>query len=201
MSGLIRYGVIVGVDLVNARVMCDVGGLTTDWLPWHTGRAGKTRHWSAPTVGEQVIVFAPSGETTLGFVLPSFYQDAYPAPSNSADVDMVQFADGSTVRYDSASHALTVNVVGDGSVVVNCQVATVRAAASVTLDTPQTNVTGNLSVKGSMNVQGEGAGGAVSTFAGSIKINSGDVQADNISLKGHHHTAQGESAPTTPAQA
>ena len=52
-----------------------------------------------------------------------------------------------------------------------------------------------------MAVQGQGASGAVSTFAGTIKVTGGDVQADSITLKGHHHTAQGSNAPTTPAQA
>ncbi|QPB08623.1 baseplate assembly protein [Burkholderia phage Mica] len=207
LAALIRFGTIADVDLANARVTCNVGGLTTDWLPWHAGRAGTTRRWSAPTQGEQVIVFAPGGDTTLGFVMPGFYQDDHPAPSNSADVDMTQYPDGSTVQYDSASNTLTVNVVGNGNVVVNCKVATVKADTSVTLDTPMVHATkdmqidGNLGVTGAMAVQGQGASGAVSTFAGTIKVTGGDVLADSIALKGHHHTAQGSNAPTTPAQA
>lgn len=207
LAAMIRFGVIADVDLANARVTCTVGGLTTDWLPWHAGRAGTTRRWSAPTVGEQVIVFAPGGETSLGFVMPGFYQDAHAAPSNSADVDMTQYPDGTTVQYDSASNTLTVNVSGNGNVVVNCKVATVKADTSVTLDTPMVHAThnmqvdGNLGVTGSMAVQGEGAAGAVSTFNGPIQVNGGDVTADGIGLKSHHHTAQGSNAPTTAAQA
>jgi phage baseplate assembly protein V len=205
-ASMIRFGTITIVDLANALVQCSVGGLDTDWLPWHAGRAGATRYWSAPTVGEQVIVFAPGGDTTLGFVMPGFYQDNYPAPSNSASVDMTQFPDGSTVQYDSSSNTLTVNVAGNGNVVVNCKVATVKADTSVTLDTPMVHATnnmqidGNLGVTGAMAVQGQGASGAVSTFAGTIKVTGGDVQADGIGLKAHHHTAQGSNAPTTPAQ-
>lgn len=200
LAAIIRFGTIADVDVANARVTCNVGGLTTDWLPWHAGRAGTTRRWSAPTQGEQVIVFAPGGDTTLGFVMPGFYQDNHPAPSSSADVDMTQFPDGSTVQYDSASNTLTVNVAGNGNVVVNCKVATVKADTSVTLDTPQTNLTGNLSVKGSMDIQGQGAGGAVSTFHGTINITGGDVTADTISLKGHHHIEH-DGPSTSAAQA
>jgi phage baseplate assembly protein V len=206
VSQLIRFGVVTAVDLANAMVQCSCGGLETEWLPWFAGRAGATRKWSPPSVGEQVIVFAPSGDTTTGFVLAGFYQDDHPAPSQSATEDRTTFADGSEVIYDAAAHTLTVNV-GTGNVIVNCKVATVKAETSVTLDTPEATVTGNLTVQknlgvtGAMNVQGQGADGAVSTFAGSISIKNGDVQADDISLKGHHHTAQGESAPTTPAQA
>jgi phage baseplate assembly protein V len=206
VAQLIRFGVITAVDLANARVQCACGGLSTDWLPWHAGRAGSTRKWSAPSVGEQVIVFAPSGDTSTGFVLPGFYQDDHPAPSASATEDRTTFADGSEVIYDAASHTLTVNV-GTGNVIVNCKVATVKAETSVTLDTPEATITGNLTVMknlgvtGAMNVQGEGADGAVSTFAGTIAVQGGDVTADNISLKGHHHTEQGDGAPTSDAQA
>lgn len=194
-AALFRYGNVIELDAANARVRCSVGGLETDWLPWCAGRAGATRRWSAPREGEQVVVFAPYGDTAQGFVLPGFYQDAHPAPANSQDVDVTEYPDGSTVEYNSASNTLTVNVSGNGNVIVNCKVATVKADTSVTLDTPQTNITGNLNVQGAMNVQGEGAGGAVSTFHGTINIEGGDVTADGIGLKTHHH--QEHDGPST----
>lgn len=209
VANLIRYGVVTELDASNPsapRVKCSTGGLDTDWLPWCAGRAGATRRWSAPRPGEQVVVFSPYGDPSQAFVLPGFYQDAHPAPASSQDKDTTEYPDGSTVEYDSASNTLTVNVAGSGNVVVNCKVATVKAETSVTLDTPSTHMTGNvqvdgnLGVTGAMAVQGEGASGAVSTFAGSIQITGGDVTADGIGLKSHHHTAQGSSGATTPAQ-
>jgi phage baseplate assembly protein V len=198
LAAMIRFGTITGVDLTDAtapRVTCTCGGLDTDWLPWHALRAGKTVHWSAPTAGEQVIVFAPGGETSLGFVLGGFYSSDNPAPSTDPNVDMTQYPDGSTVEYDSSSNTLTVSVSGNGNVVVNCKQATVNASTSVTLQTPNTHMTGNcqvdgnLGVTGVMSVQGTGAGGgAVSTFAGTIHVTSGDVTADSISLKNHTHS-------------
>ncbi|ATI15624.1 hypothetical protein [Bordetella phage vB_BbrM_PHB04] len=69
--------------------------------------------------------------------------------------------------------------------------ATIKAP-SVTNDTPQTTMTGNQSVTGIMNVDGEGGGGgATSTIKGSVQVIGGDVQADDISLKGHGHTEKG----------
>lgn len=201
LANLIRYGVVTELDTSDPsapRVKCSTGGLDTDWLPWCAGRAGATRRWSAPRPGEQVVVFSPYGDPAQGFVLPGFYQDAHPAPADSQDKDTTVYPDGSTVEYDSASNTLTVNVAGNGNVVVNCKVATVKADTSVTLDTPEATVTGNLTVQknlgvvGAMAVQGEGASGAVSTFAGSIQITDGDVTADAISLKGHGHIEQGD---------
>ena len=194
LAAMIRFGVITGVDVANARVTCSVAGLDTDWLPWCVGRAGSTRKWSAPTVGEQVIVFAPGGDTSLGFVLPGFYQDNHPAPASAANKETTVYPDGSAVEYDSSSNTLTVSVSGNGNVIVNCKQATVNASTSVTLNTPNTHATGNvqidgnLGVTGAMAVQGQGATGAVSTFAGTIQVTNGDVKADSVGLKSHTHS-------------
>lgn len=227
LAALFRWATVTGVDLSDPtapRVTCTTGGLDTEPIPWHAGRAGTTSKWSAPVVGEQGIVFAPGGETTNGFFLGGFYQTNMPAPSTDANVEMTQYPDGSTVQYDSAAHVLTVNVTNSGGVTVNviggdvttncetsitnCTTATVKASTSATLDTPTTHLTGNLQVDGNLGVtgvmaiQGVGAaGGAVSTFAGSIAVTGGEVSADGIGLKAHHHTAQGVNAPTTPAEA
>jgi phage baseplate assembly protein V len=209
MAALFRWATVTGVDLSDPtapRVTCTTGGLDTEPIPWHAGRAGTTAKWSAPVVGEQGIVFAPGGETTNGFFLGGFYQTNMPAPSTDPNVDMTQYPDGSTVEYDSSTNTLTVSVSGNGNVVVNCLVATINAPTSVTLNTPETHMTGNvqvdgnLGVTGAMAVQGQGASGAVSTFAGSIQITGGDVKADGIGLKSHHHTAQGSNAATTTSQ-
>lgn len=210
LAALIRWATVTGIDVSDPtapRVTCTTGGLDTEMIPWHAGRAGTTSKWSAPVVGEQGIVFAPGGETTNGFFLGGFYQANMPAPSSDANVEMTKFPDGSTVEYDSSSNTLTVSVSGSGNVIVNCKTATVKADTSVTVDTPTATFTGNvevqknLGVTGAMAVQGQGASGAVSTFEGSIQITGGDVTADTIGLKSHHHTAQGSNSVTTPSQA
>lgn len=179
LANLIRVGVVTALDAANARVQVRVGGLSTDWLPWITARAGATRTWSAPRTGEQVLVLSPYGDPAQGVVLPAIYQDDYPAPAASQDVEHVTFPDGSTVAYDSTSHQLTVNV-GTGQVVVNCNSATVNAAASVTLDTPTTNCTGNLNVTGVTTT-----GGLVSTgTAGGASITGSVTVTGNVATTG-----------------
>ena len=78
-----------------------------------------------------------------------------------------------------------------------------NASGSVKLDTPATNVTGTLTVKGLITGQGglaisSGSGGAAATVTGTLKT-TGDVVAGSISLQSHTHTAQGEKAETTSA--
>lgn len=55
LQNLIRLGTIAEVKGAKARVRLGPT-LTTEWLKWATPRAGSTRTWSAPTVGEQVTV-------------------------------------------------------------------------------------------------------------------------------------------------
>jgi phage baseplate assembly protein V len=131
-------------------------------------------------VGEQVVIACPYGDPSQGVVLGSVYQQSYPAPAASKAIHRTTYPDGSVVEYDVDATRLTVNV-GDGSVIVNCATVTVNASEGVELNTPTVHATGDLNVDGNINAQGE-------------------VKAGNIGLKGHHHTAQGATAPTTAAQ-
>ena len=58
LQNLIRLGTIAEVKGAKARVRLGPT-LTTEWLKWATRRAGSTHTWSAPTVGEHVIVSSP----------------------------------------------------------------------------------------------------------------------------------------------
>jgi phage baseplate assembly protein V len=206
LANVVRLGTVAELDEAAALVRVESGGITTDWRPWVTGRAGATRTWSAPRVGEQVVLLCPAGDTGQAVVLPAIYQDAHPAPASTKDVDAVEFPDGSRVEYDSAASVLTVNV-GSGQVVVNCATATVQASDSVTVDSPQTTFTGAVTVQGALawqagatGVAGAG-GGAPLKITGGVEVTGGDVTADGIGLKTHHHTEQGDGAATSAAQA
>ena len=50
-----------------------------------SARAGKTRSWNAPSVGEQVLVLCLGGELDTGFVMPGIFSYDNPAPSAWAD--------------------------------------------------------------------------------------------------------------------
>ena len=82
LQNLIRLGTIAEVKGAKARVRLGPT-LTTEWLKWATRRAGSTRTWPAPTVGEQVIVFSPGGDLTRGIILPALYSQEFDAPESS----------------------------------------------------------------------------------------------------------------------
>ncbi|ABO60609.1 phage baseplate assembly protein V (plasmid) [Burkholderia vietnamiensis] len=95
----------------------------------------------------------------------------------------------------------------------------VIAASQVHIKTPlleieadQTHVTGTMTVEklltfnGGMTGKGGAGGGAAMTVTGDMSVTGGanftnDVKSGNISVQGHHHTAQGSNAPTTRSQA
>lgn len=190
LANMIRLGSVSELDEANARVRVKVGGLTTDWLPWVTARASATRTWSAPRVGEQVVVLAPYGDPAQAVVLPAIYQDTYPAPAATKDAERVVFPDGSTVDYNSATNTLQIDVAGAAKVIVNCKEATVNADTKVTLNTPETYCTGNLTVQKALNVRGNGVGGAVATITGNMAI-TGTSLTHNGKNIGSTHTHTG----------
>lgn len=134
IHNMIRIGTVSEVDTGKARVRITIGGLHTNWLPWLTARAGATRTWSPPTVGEQVLVIAMGGDFDTAIVLTGVYSDAHPAPITSPDKDARDYPDGTTITYDHAAHALTVDVPADaGQLTINVT----GAGAAVTVNAPK----------------------------------------------------------------
>jgi len=187
IANLLMIGVVRELDEANGRVRIDADGMLTDWIPWLERRAGPgVRSWCAPEPGEQVMLACPYGDPGQALVLGSLYQDRFPAPADSRLRQRTEFADGSFVEYDRETTTLTVHA-GSGNVIVHCSNAQVMATQSVLLDTPSIKATGDLEVAGAIT-----AGKDISTPA--------EIKAGAIGLKAHTHTAQGPTAPTTPAQ-
>ncbi|MDA4804619.1 phage baseplate assembly protein V, partial [Enterobacter hormaechei] len=107
VRNLIRTGVVIEVDTSQALCRVQSGGLQTTWLNWLSARAGRSRTWWAPTVGEQVLLLAVGGELDSAFVLPGIFSDDHPAPSASADAWHSVFPDGAVIEYEPETGALT----------------------------------------------------------------------------------------------
>lgn len=179
-ANAVRLGTVAEVDPATARVRVQSGDNLSAWLPWTTQRAGGDRSWSAPDVGEQVVVACPDGDLAAGVVLGALYQDASPAPADSIDVHRTTYQDGAVVEYDRGGHKLTATLPGGGT-------AQIDAPAGVT-------VNGNVTVNGILVVtQGiQAAGGAGSTLQVTGRIEAtedviADADASAISLISHLH--------------
>lgn len=125
---------------------------------WFTCRAGRSRVWWAPSVGEQVLLLAIGGELCTAFVLPGIFSDDHPAPSASSDAFHVAFPDGAVIEYEPENGALTVSgiktadVTASDSITATVPVVLVKAETRITLDTPKVVCTNKL-ITGTLEVQ------------------------------------------------
>lgn len=191
LANIIRISTVVEVDHDNARCKVLIGETPSNWLPFASIRAGNTQTWSPPTVGEQVLVLSPSGETANGIVMTGIYSDAHAAPSNNPDEHVTKYPDGAKISYNHVSGALVAQGIKTGLI---------QAETSITLDTPKTHVTGELEVDklityhNGMDGEAGDHGGAV-TITGNLIHNDGVLQSNGIVLHDHDH-ASGVGQPT-----
>ena len=128
-------------------------------IRWLAGRAGKTRRWSPPSVGEEVLLLAPDGQIGNAVALTGLSNDGNPPPSGE-DVELIRFDDGAIISYDAAAHALTAILPAGGTVAIEAA--------------------GGVSIKGAVAIEGD-----VSITGG--RTATTDVSAAGISLKSHRH--------------
>lgn len=101
-------------------------------------------------------------------------------------------------------------------VIVNCETADINASTKLTVDSPESEFTGNVAIGGTLDVAdaatmaatlgvtgaitGAGglavSGGSGASVSGNMAISGGDVTADGTSLVGHTHT-DAEGRPTS----
>ena len=198
LDGVIKTGYIRNVDPDAKQVRVAVDGNVTGWIDWGVWRAGLLSVWSCPDRGEKVLIAAPAGDLSMAVVLCSLYSDnGGESPSSDPEETYIKFPDGSTLVYNHGENEFNLVVTGQGMVKITCVSATVTATDAITLDSPETLITGNLTVKqkitgqGGMGVSG-GAGGAVAQFNGQVQVSGGDVKADGVGLKSHSHREQGD---------
>lgn len=168
LHNLLRYGVVASVDHVGRRCTVRSGELVTKPLRWLTYRAGDAMTWWAPSVGEQVILLCPGGDTARGTVLPALYADDAPAPVDGDTTHITQYPDGALISYAPAKHEVGVALPSGGKIVL-------VAPAGI-------DITGDTRITGALHVTDN-----VSVDAG-IKAKD-DVVAGTISLQ--HHKTQG----------
>ncbi|WP_261644397.1 phage baseplate assembly protein V [Erwinia mallotivora] len=171
LRNLIRIGTVSAVNTDDALCRVDTGNNTTAWLHWLTARAGRTRSWSAPSVGEQVLVLCLGGELDTGFVLPGIFSDDNPAPSASADALHWSFPDGAVIEYEPASGALTATGI---------QTATIKAAVKILLDSPEVECSALLKTA-TLEVTKGG------TMKGSVQHSDGDFSSNGVVVHSHKH--------------
>ena len=181
-TATLQFGIVSAVDEAahNLRVRLPaLENMETDWLPMITPAAGGNRFYSLPDEGEQVVCLLDArGEN--GVVLGATYNTVDKAPAASKDVWMRRFKNGTVIQHDRKTGNIDIQTQG-----------------TVTVNAPDTIITGNTTVMGLLTYQGgmsgSGGAGAAAVIDGAIQAtgvisSDSDVTANGISLIGHTHT-------------
>lgn len=165
IGNIIQLGTIESVDLGDATCRVRVGDTVTGDVCWVVQRAGKTRTWSPPSIGEQCLLLCPEGDTDNALAVFGLFSDANPPPS-AEDIDLIRFDDGAILSYDSHQHVLVAQLPAGGKVRID-------APGGITITGP-VRITGAVQLDGDLSIEGKATA-------------TDDVIADGKSLKSHRH--------------
>lgn len=149
LGELIRFGAVASVDLAVGRCTIDTGDVVSGPIRWIELRAGRTRTWSPPSVGEQVLLICPEGELAAGVALRGISSDAFP-PAGDAVRELVEFEDGAVIAYDPVTHALEAVLPGGAT-------ARIVAPGGVTIDA-DVRILGDVAIEGKVDATGDVVG-------------------------------------------
>ena len=214
LSSMLMPGTIEAVDYQSARVRVRVGDWVSAWRPWCSASAGAVRQWRPPSVGEQAMILSPSGQPESGMIMPGFYTDQHgQANDNRANITASDWPDGAREHYDHDAHEYVLSVPAGGRIALTIGATTLElrddgvtlTTPKLRVDSPDTTFTGDVLIQQLLTylggMRGKGGGlGATASIEGDVRVVSGDVTADSISLKSHTHTEQGDGSQTSSAQ-
>ncbi len=190
LQTLIRLGTITEVNHGERVVRVQTGGLVTNWLKWHTARAGASKTWDPPSVGEQVILFAPGGDLAGALVMASLDSDQNPPPSTSPSVVVRTMPDGSEFAYDHGAGLLTVTGIRN-MVIDAAESITMKAGNQIILDAPQSTASGKLTAKGLLSylagLAGENGDSGTTSINGDITHSGGKLESNGVIVHIHIH--------------
>lgn len=197
LARLIQVGVIASVNAANSTGTVTIGTNTSASLKIMQHRAGADVSYSMPSVGEQCLVFFPSGNMDAGFILPAIHSTANTPGAADTDIHRMTYADGTVIEYDQSTSTLTADCVGDVMIEsatladVTAPVTTINATTSATVTAPTINLTGTVNITGPLNLAGIFAqtGGGSGTFSGTISAT--EVTAGSTVLTTHTHAETG----------
>ena len=168
IAAMLMPCVVVGVDLAAPAVRVSNGEWTSAWVRWHSLAAGKARHWRAPTLGEQGVLFNPSGQTGMGTFIAGLYGNAGAQPDNRDHVEVWRFDDGGSLVYDWQAQSYTITLpsgtvtikVGSTEVVVTDNAVSAKVggteaaltADSVAVKSTAIKLTGAVLIDGTLHV-------------------------------------------------
>lgn len=165
------------VDRANWLCRVKTGDLETNWINWLTLRAGKSRTWWKPSVGEQVVLFSLGGNLETAFALPAVYSNQFPPPSDSEDGNVTEYPDGGWFEYEPATGRWYVR--GIKSMVIEAADNITLKTSEFVLEADRTRINSEVVINGGVT-QGGGA-----------------MSSNGIVVDAHQHTGVLKGGDTT----
>lgn len=179
ITNLIHTGIVSEVDPVNWICRVKTGNLETNWINWLTLRAGNTRTWWNPTVGEQVVLLSLGGNLETAFALPTIYSDTFPPPDYSEDGSTTVFKDGGWFQYEPETGQLLIknikSVLIEVSDKIELNIAQFVLNAELTKLNSPTVTTGETAINGS------------TVMNGYVTQGVGDMSSNGVVVDKHKH--------------
>jgi len=167
ITNLIRTGIVSEVDPDKWLCRVKTGDLETNWINWLTFRAGNTRTWWQPSIGEQVVLLSLGGNLETAFALPAIYSDAFPPPDYSENGSTTVFNDGGWFQYEPDTGQLLIK---------NIKSVRIEAADGIQLITDQLGVDASQTLINSQTV-----------INGAVTQGGGDMSSNGVIADKHKH--------------
>ncbi len=108
VSRQMLYGPVTDVDAQKHRIRVRIGGTDQEPMksPWilYAQIAGALKLHSMPSVGQQMLMFAPDGVAEQALAVPLIWSNQNPSPSSDKDEHVLTFGQARiTLKKDSLS--------------------------------------------------------------------------------------------------
>lgn len=134
-----------------ARVKFEEDEMVSGWLRCSVPGALKNK-WEFPYSINEPVWCMMDEYSEDGVIGGAYYHDGNLPSIKDENKQGVTFSDGTTVIYDTQAGKLEIKCVGD--VAIECTNALVKASTKVTVDTPNSEFSGNVKVSGNINTDG-----------------------------------------------
>lgn len=163
---LIVIGTVDAVSDDGLRAQIRIGEIVTSFLPL-PALYGKNFSANFPIHDiAQVILSCPSGNLENGVIIGCLWSSALQPYTTDRDTDGIQFADGTTLQYDSAEKILRLHSVGKIEIEAS-ETLTLTAGGKMSLTASELEISGPVTQTG------------------------GDITSDGISVQNHKHLETG----------
>jgi phage baseplate assembly protein V len=169
IRNMFRHGKVTEVLCDDTQVCCrvqflDKQGLISKPLPVKQHGSRSTSSFYCPKIGDDVNVTMLPNSDEDGFIDGSFYNTGNPPPITDPDTRHITYADGTVMEYRESLAAVIkdgvqvragrqgqLTIKSDNPISITCgpcsiiaSTCTVKASSVITLDAPDTKITGML---------------------------------------------------------